>query len=202
MKIRVLTGAAIALATTAGVAHADTFATSVELVQQGLQKGGNVVRPQRSNPLNALGAPEGVAANSFYALGFGGYIVLGFGGEFGSTITVSEATMGNVANHPETADIFVGWGASAATATYQLVSAMSNLASPSTFDLAATNDLTGRTTYSFVKIVDTTDINSPLLNTSADGFDVDGVSVGAVPAPGSVALLGAAGLLARRRRRA
>lgn len=201
MKIRVFTGCALALGIASSIAQADTYAFTVEQANQGLQKGGAPVIAPRSNPGNTLGAPEGVSAGQFYSLGFGGSIVLGFGGDFGTHVTVWEATQGNIANHPESASVLVGWGASAATATFQLVGSLTNLESPKTFNLAATNAITGRTTYSYVKIVDTSDINSPLLPSTADGFDVDAVSVGPVPAPGSLALLAAAGIAGSRRRR-
>lgn len=198
MKIRALSGG-VALALAASAASADTFAFTVEQFHQTVQNGGGPVAPARSNPNSALGPPQGVAAGTYFSPGMGGFIVLGFGGEFGSYVRVWEATQGNIGNHPETADVFVGWGGPAASATYQLIGSMSNLESPKTFDLAATNAITGRTTYSYVKIVDTS--NGLLLPNTADGFDIEAVAVGPVPAPGSIGLLAAAGLTGSRRRR-
>jgi len=189
-----------ALAMTAGLAQGQTYAFTVEGVNQGLQNSGGPVAPSRSNPLAALGAPQGLGTGNFFSLGFGGDLTLGFGGAFGTSVTIWEVTQGNIALYPEDAQVYVGWGASAASATYQLVGAVNNLESPKTFDLTATNLITGRTTYDFVKVLDTS--NPLLVPSNADGFDVDAVAVGPIPAPGTVALLAAAGLIGARRRRA
>lgn len=199
MKMRALVGVA-ALAMTAGLAQGQTYAFTIEQVNQTLQNGGGPIAPSRSNPSSALGAPQGVGTGTFFSLGFGGSMVLGFGGPFGSYVTVWEATQGNIANHPESANVYVGWGASAATATYQFIGSIDNIDSPKTFDLTPVNVITGRSTYDYVRIFDTS--NPLLLPNNADGFDVEAVAVGPIPAPGTIALLAAAGLVGTRRRRA
>lgn len=176
-----------------------TYGLTVEDFLQGQNKGGGNVAPVRSNPASALGAPQFGGAGTYFSLGFGGHLTLGFGGEFGTSVTVWETTYGNIANHPEQADVFVGWGATAQTATYWFVGTVFNIADGIPMSLDPTNLVSGRSTYNYVKIVDTS--NSPLLPLDADGFDVDGVAVGPVPAPASLALLLAAGLTGVRRRR-
>lgn len=199
MKMRALMGVA-ALAMTAGMAQGQTFAFTVEDVDQGQSNTGGSIAHTRSDPLSALGAPQGLGVGTFFSLGFGGHLTLAFNGPFGGSVTIWECTQGNIAEYPETAEIYVGWGASAATATYQLVGSTLNLNSPETFDLTATNLLTGRTSYDFVKILDTSNPNA--VPKGADGYDVDAVAVGPIPAPGTIALLAAAGLVGTRRRRA
>lgn len=200
MKTCALTGSALVLALAATTSQAaDVYATTVENASQGLTKGGGLVPVVRSNPLSALGAPSFAGAGTYYSLGFGGSITLGFGTYFSDYVRVWETTYGNIANHPESADVFVGVGTDALSATYYNVGSVQNIASGGQMSLAGVNGLSGRTTYNFVRIVDTS--NSPLLPNTADGFDVDAVAVGPIPAPGSLALLGAAGLLAARRRR-
>ncbi|MEZ6235705.1 MAG: PEP-CTERM sorting domain-containing protein [Phycisphaerales bacterium] len=196
MKTRVYAGMALALALASGAAAQD-FAFTVEAVNQGTTNAANhaPVGPSRSNPANALGAPNDL----FFSLGMGGSMVLGFGGDFGTSVTVWETTTGNIANHPEQADIFVGYGASPGTAQFWFVDTVFNNADGIPLSLGAVNAVSGRTTYNFVRIVDTS--NPAALPELADGFDVDSVAVVLVPAPGSAALLAAAGLVGLRRRR-
>ena len=199
MKIRVFTGALL-LATVAGAAQAQTFAFTVEQVNQGLSNHlGEPVRPSRSNPLMALGAPGTGEEGSFFSLGFGGSLTLGFGGEFGEFVTVWETTYGNIAEYPERVQILVGSGVDAQSASYFLAGEVLNLNDGLPVSLASANLLSGRSTYNFVRLIDISDPNAVPIG--GDGFDVDAVAVGPVPAPGSLALLAAAGLVGARRRR-
>ena len=196
MKTRVYAGMALALALASGAAAQD-YAFTVEAVSQGTTNAANnaPVGPSRSNPNNALGAPNDL----FFSLGMGGSMVLGFGGEFQTSVTVWETTTGNIANHPEQADVFVGFGPTPGTAQYWLLGSVSNLADGIPMPLGPVNAVSGRTTYNYVRIVDTS--NPAALPELADGFDVDAVAVVLVPAPGSMALLATAGLVGLRRRR-
>ena len=114
--------------------------------------------------------------------------------------SVWETTVGNIANHPEKADVFVGYGASAETAEFWFVDTVFNTADGIPLSLAPVGAVSGRSTYNFVRIVDTS--NPAALPELADGFDVDAVAVHLViPAPASAALLATAGLVGVRRRR-
>lgn len=198
MVSRALAGVLL-VAAGAGLAGAQTYATSVEAVLQGPHWTGAPVSLARSNPLSSLGAPDGPATGTFFSLGFGGEITLGFGTDFTGPITIWETTIGTIASHPESANIFVGYGQSPGTAEYWLVTNLSNILPPAPISLDGVNLISGRSVYNFVRIVDTSNRN--LLPTNSDGFDVDAVSVTPIPAPGSVALVGAAALVGLRRRR-
>lgn len=201
MKIRAIAGAAVAMIL-CGTAQAQSFAITVEEANQGLTNHLNEpVRASRSNPAQALGAPGTGAEGTFYSLGFGGSMTLGFGGEFGDFVTVWETTYGNIAEYPEMVRIFVGSGATAGSAQYWQVGDLLNLNSGVPISLAGVNLVSGRSTYNYVRLVDIS--NPSAVPIGGDGFDVDAVQVGPVPAPGSIALLAAAGLIgARRRQRA
>ena len=178
-------GALLACASSAG---AITYATDVISVVEGAGAG----TPGRDDPTATLGAED----DSFYSLGLGGEIVLGFDTEFTGPGTAWEVTFGNAASHAEAIAIAVG-----NDGVFTDVGVVTNI------------DASGVTGASFafdgvfnqLRVTDVTLIefsSSP----STDGFDLNAVGVtelGVVPIPASVLLLGAAvgGLAVARRAR-
>ncbi len=133
----------------------------------------------RTNPEEALGAPEGDDTMNFVSLGFGGSLVLGFDGTAqigdGYDLEVVETTFGNqtFASYAESAEIFV---------SKQILTAEDNVVDHTAFvsvGTALTNggffDLssTGWSYFTLVKIVDNTPESAQFSN--RDGFDVDGI---------------------------
>jgi len=161
------------------------YASSVEYFDQGLRKGGSAVDANRSDPLKALGVPEGNDTLNFLSLGIGGTVILGFEESFtNDTATVWETTYGSPSNYPESAEFWIGAGNTWDTAEWFFVTNMSNAEDGQLIPLG---DIGGETTlFQFVKLVDTTNIS--IHNSSADGYDLDGLRVSSVPAPGAVSL--------------
>ncbi len=138
-------------------------ASTNEGFTQGLQKSGATVDIARSNPAQALGAPD----SQFVSLGYGGSLILGFAQNMSGNLllTVQEVTSGS---YPlETADVYVG----------------TNPAGPWTYVGEATNDggagdestsFTVSECYQYVRLVDTTD--GALHTNTSDGFDVDALT--------------------------
>ena len=125
---------------------------------------------------NALGAED----ESFYSLGLGGEITLGFGRTFSGshTITAYEVNYDINPNYGESIDVFALLGGAAT-----LVGSLVN------FDTQTGAGLNYTGTFDSLRFVDTTSTvfaNSP----SFDGFDLDAVGVEIAPVP-----LPAAGLL-------
>lgn len=189
-------GVVAAVATSSQAAF--VWANSVEAFNQGLQDNNSPVDGNRSNPLNALGAPQNNNTINFVSLGGGGSLVVSFGELFKDEVVVFETTFPPINQHVESAAVYVGFGATAATATFWFAGSVANAADGAPISLAAAEAASGRTTFKYVKIVDTTNFNA---STSTDGFDVDAVGVKPVPAPGAIALATAGGLLVARRRR-
>ena len=194
--IRALPCAAVAALVGSSASGGLMYATAVEHFDQGLTNGGNAVSAARSDASKALGAPQDNDTENFVALGFGGEIILSFGASFtDDTAIVWETTYGNASNYPETAQLFVGAGASWDTADWYFVADLPNDEDGQMIPLAGVGGATD--TFQFVRIVDTT--NGQLHNSSADGYDVD--AVGVVPTPGTTVLaMAGVGLVARRRR--
>lgn len=176
------------------------YATQVEQFSQGFRKNGTAVDANRSITSNALGAPQNNDTINFTSLGFGGSMILSFGGVFGGTVSVWETTYGNPASYPERANVFVGAGATWDTADYYLVGLLPNTADGAPMSLASIESTFGVDRFRFVKLVDATSLSSH--GATADGFDVDGVSVQLIPAPGAAALAACGLVIAGRRRRA
>jgi hypothetical protein len=189
--------ASAALALSAGMASASTiYADSVISFDQGSCTGGCL--PERSDPNEALGAPDGddgPPATGFVSLGFGGEIVLGFSsGPFGSgNATVWEVTTRRLNTHNEAIGVYsVFNGVSSA-----LLGVINNITgSGSVFVTGA---------FDSIRLVDMTLLEFPN-TTSFDGFDVDAVGVSNVspiplPAAGFLLLAGLGGLAAVRRKK-
>src|SRR4051812_5285055 len=165
----VLAGQAVAAAPD-GVAG--PWADFVVASNQGPTAGGGAVPPARSNPQNAVGpaeAPPGddpAPANTFFSLGFGGSITLGFENpicnpDAGPDIDAIEITLEPYP--PETVNVYV----SANGVTFVLAGQITkdgSVSMPASVPIAH-----------YVKLVDVTD-RAPFANDpAADGYDVDGV---------------------------
>lgn len=178
--LRALALAAVAGAGAAPAATAATvFATSVVEYNEGA----GITEAARRITGNALGAPDG----KFLSLGLGGSAIIDFGTAFRAAMTVTEVTFGNRADHVETMDIF-GLATLVGPATF--LGTVSNAAMTATLDFAGI--------FRYLKVVDT----SPAMP-GRDGFDIDSISVAAIPLPASGGLLalGLLGAAALRRRR-
>lgn len=177
------------------------YATDVADFSPGLRKDGKALPAVRADPTKALGAPDLTDTLNFVSLGFGGSLTLTFDTLFTQSVTVWETTWGNnPAGHPESADVFVGMGATHDVADWWLAGTVHNTADGLPISLSHIFNEHGVDVFRFVRIVDTSDPSKH--SGSGDGFDVDGVGVFAViPAPGAGAMLAGAMLLGLRRRR-
>lgn len=142
----------------------------------------------RSDTNNALGAANGL----FYSMGFGGTLVVGFAQplfDAANDVAAFEITYDREKGHDEAVDVYSVLGG---VETY-LGRLLNNVASSS---------VRATTAFEHIKLVDVTGEEFP--NTSSnDGFDVDSVSIAAVPLPaaGLMLLAGLGGLAALRRRK-
>ena len=192
--------ASASLAVTATTASADViYASSVVSFTPGLQKNGQQVELARRDPTKALGAPINNDTMNFVSLGFGGELVLGFDQPFAPiSVTVTETTWGTIGNHLERADVFVGYHDVDNILQWLFAGSVMNTHDNTPIDISHLANTAPA--FTLVRIVDTT---AGLPSTSSyDGFDVDGVAVIAVPAPGAAALaaLGMIAAAPRRRR--
>ncbi len=196
--IRTLACAAFGVCVCSSAFGGIMYASTVENFDQGTRKNGSPVDANRSDPTAALGAPEMNDTFNFVSLGIGGSIVLGFDTAFTKdSVIVWETTFGNPANYPETAELWIGAGATWDSADFFLVGVLEN--DMDGIEIPLADILTTTDEFQFLKIIDTTDI--AIHNGSADGYDVDGVSVIPVPTPGTVGLALAGIAVASRRRR-
>lgn len=183
--MKTLKTTALAAALVAGSAMAaqavTVFATEATIVEDGPRGPG-----ARADIENALGPTDG----AFFELGFGATVDFTFGVDFFSSATVTEVSFGNPAALGEAATVFVGTGGVfTEIGTVSAVDAQApgqTIAVPGTFDTLRLTDI------------------SPITGgRTAGGFDVDSVSVSAIPLPaagaGLLAGLGALTLLRRRR---
>ena len=184
---------ALTTAVSAGAATLN-YATTIDADRGTVYRdGGN----DRANTNNALGAPDGL----FYAMGFGGTAVLGFGTNFGSNATVWEVTFdqGWTQGHDEAVEVLVGStyvNGSFDLGSFTLVGQINNKLA----QLGQTLSFSGGP-FSFLALRDVTRIEFPGTS-SFDGFDLNAVGVSPVPLPaGGLLLLTAIGGLAVARRR-
>ncbi|MCV3273776.1 VPLPA-CTERM sorting domain-containing protein [Roseobacter sinensis] len=167
-------------AASAAVIFADTvISSSGGGVSDGIATPGD-----RTDVDNALGGAD----NTFYSLGLGGDIVLGFSTLGTGPVTTWEVTFGDIGTHLESANVFAVLGG-----VETLIGEVQNA------NAQGGQSLNFVGVFDSIKIVDT----SPAGGGSIDGFDLDAVSVSAVPLPASALLLlgGLAGMGAMRRRK-
>ncbi|MGR3540215.1 MAG: VPLPA-CTERM sorting domain-containing protein [Hasllibacter sp.] len=178
LKTLIATAAIAMLPAVAGAAT--IFATDATIEQDGPRGTAN----DRDNINNALGETDG----TFFELGLGGIVDFTFGQLFTGPGNVVEVTFGNPAGFPESADILLGF-----EGVFTFLTSVPNIGAQGPG--GATFDFSG--TFDTVRFVDTTQTNA-----RTGGFDIDSVSVAAVPLPaGGLLLLGALGGLGFMRRR-
>jgi hypothetical protein len=179
-----LIAAGIAAASASSASASTTYATLVDYNPVG------TIAADRSVPSNALGPSDGL----FLSLGLTGSAVFSFGTDFTGPAAVVEVTNGNRSDYLETAQVWGGTSYDPGTnslASFALLGVINN--SLPTAILAFTG------IYKYLAIVDTSS------GAGRDGFDIDSVSVSAVPLPAGVVLLGSGvallGFVGRRRKR-
>jgi len=146
------------------------YATEVVKFTQKLRKNGTAVVANRSNPLQALGAPDGTDIINFASLGFGGSITLKLGyvvfDKEGDDVQIVETSFGNpsCAAYPERALIEV----SLDNVNYI---ELGEICLDGTVDFA-----TGGAKYAqYIRISDRS--KATQFGGTADGYDVDGIVV-------------------------
>ena len=175
------------LAVPAATANAAViYATSVDSYTQGTTTRITGFDPMRAVTANALGAPDG----KMLSLGFGGEAILSFGTVFTGPGNIVEITFVNAITgalaYLEEVQVFLGVGG--------VFSYLTNLKN-TTAVTGAPFAFSG--TFDQIKLVDV----SPT-GRSRDGFDIDSVSVTAIPVPAAgLLLLSAIGGFAMLRRR-
>lgn len=182
--------AASAVALSAGAANAAVYyASTVESYNQG-----GCTRPaecvaSRYDANNALGAPD----DQFVSLGMGGDLTVGFGMDFNGLNKVTAWEVTYTANNPknthlEAVDVYAVYNG-----VDSYLGRVTNAAGP--------HSVTTNAPFQYIKLVDATLAEFPG-TTSFDGFDVDAVSIAAIPLPAAgLMLLGGLGGLAALRRR-
>ncbi len=193
MNFKVLvTVSALSVAALAGAAGAATVnAISVTVGATTTTTATNTTT--RSDAGNALGASNAYAIGQntfggFYSLRFG-QAVFAFGTNFGGPGTVVEVTAGSRSNYPEAAKVEAF---NVFSSMWDDLGVISN-AGPTGLALGVPVTFGG--VYSLLRLTDAT-------TGDGDGFDVDSVSVSAVPVPAAgFLLIGALGSLAALKRR-
>jgi hypothetical protein len=191
---KTLAAGALALTLGADVAAATTVhATSITVGSTTVTTQTNTTN--RGDLGNALGASDATQNpfSGFYSLGLGGSAVFGFGTNFGAPGAVIEVTSGSRSGHPESLLIEA---LNVVTGLWDILGNINNQG-PTGLTLAVSLPLQPGATYSLLRLTDT----SPTAQ-GRDGWDIDSVSVSAVPVPAAgLLLLGALGGLAALRRR-
>lgn len=144
----------------------------------------------RLNTNNSLGTTDG----SFYSLGLGGDLTVGFARSLftgAANIRLFETTFGSIpgTNHFEAVDV---WSVLAGVETF--LGTITNLGGGGQVRSVAP--------FEYIKLVDVT-LREFAVTTSRDGFDTDSVSIAAIPLPatGILLLAGLGGMAAMRRRK-
>ena len=145
-----------------GTSTSGGCATSAVSANQGTRKDGTPVLPDRSNPANALGAPDAI----FFSLGYGGELVVMFDAPVSGAIHVYETTYGNYPE--EVAEVYVSMDG----VNWTYIGDANNLnGQPTTDPILSVLPFSG--CAKFVRLVDATDAS--IHNDSSDGFDVNAV---------------------------
>ena len=189
MQVFKTLAAASALALAAGGANAAVYyADSVIAAVDSTRKGAG-----RSDPKAALGQADG----TFYSLGLGGSLTLGFKGAPFHTADVSvfEITFGGATSgHREAAQVYA---VNSATGASWLLGVLDNINTGNTVRGSAGS-------FDQIRLVDVSKTYFASTGTrTTDGFDVDSVAIAPVPVPaaGAMLLAGLGGLAALRRRK-
>jgi hypothetical protein len=192
---KTLAAGALALVLGAEVAAATTVhATSITVGSTTVTTQTNTTnRGDLGNALGASDATQNPSFRGFYSLGLGGSAVFGFGTNFGAPGAVIEVTSGSRSAHPES---LLVEALNIVTGLWDTLGSISNQG-PTGLTLAVSLPLQPGATYSLLRLTDT----SPFAQ-GRDGWDIDSISVSAVPVPAAgLLLIGALGGLAALRRR-
>lgn len=166
-----LVAAGIAVAATTGASAVTmTYATAVDYNPVG------TIDSSRTNPNNALGSGLG----TFLSLGLGGSAVFSFGTLFTGPAMVVEVTNTSRTGYVEKVKVYGGNSYDPDTNSIIGFTWLGDIIND-----AAVKTLAFTGVYQFLALVDI----SPA-GTDRDGFDIDRISVAAVPVPAGIALLG------------
>ncbi len=188
--IKTLLAGLVLAASTVGANAATYYANNIVSVTPGTCTGteAGCSWNDRENVNNAVDGDD----NTFYALGFGGEIVVSFAKAVfteAQNVSAFEVTFNRMVGHDEAADVY------------------SILGGVETFLGTITNFIDGNslfagTDFDSIKLVDVSLREFPTTS-SFDGFDLSAVKVSAVPLPaaGVLLLAGLGGLAAMRRRK-
>ncbi len=150
-----------------GIESGDCYAAELVEYVQGVKSNGSPIDLIRTNPLQALGAPERTDNYVFVTLGYGGSLTLGFDGgvpnQAGDDIEIVETSFGTAgcAAYREYADVYV----SVDGMTFYFASTICK-SNPFV-------DISDAGNFPFINYVRI--VNNDQLTTTPDGFDVDGV---------------------------
>ncbi|RJK95253.1 VPLPA-CTERM sorting domain-containing protein [Paracoccus aestuarii] len=193
MNIPKIGATAAILMTMAGGTQAATYAASSIVASEtvyGTCTRINCAANDRKNANNALGEADG----AFYAMGLGGQLTVGFDTKSfapGARVTINEVTFNGPqsSNHFEAVDVYSVLGG---IATF--IDRIANTTQSTTLLVAQG--------FEYIRLIDVTRTEFPS-STSFDGFDVESISVAAVPVPaaGFMLMAGLGGLAALGRRR-
>jgi len=147
-----------------------SFATSLISYSPLARKDGQPILAERTNPLQALGAPQRNDSPNFVSLGFGGNIILGFScvifDKPGFDIEIVETSYGSPScnNYPETAKVE---GSLDLLSWFEI----------GTICQDGMLDLDGKGPIQYIRITDVSNPASFSNSAQTDGYDVDGVEV-------------------------
>lgn len=193
MNISGIGTTAAVLMTMASGAQAATYAASSIIASEtayGTCARMNCTANDRKNTENALGEADG----AFYAMGLGGQLTVGFDANSfapGARVTINEVTFNGPqkSNHFEAVDVY-----SVFDGVDTFIDRIINTAQSTTLLVAQG--------FEYIRLVDVTQAEFSS-TTSFDGFDVESISIAAVPVPaaGFMLMAGLGGLAALGRRR-
>lgn len=193
MNISGIGATAAVLMTMASGAQAATYAASSIIASEtayGTCTRMNCTANDRKNAENALGEADG----AFYAMGLGGQLTVGFDAKSfapGARVTINEVTFNGPqkSNHFEAVDVY-----SVFDGVDTFIDRIINTAQSTTLLVAQG--------FEYIRLVDVTQAEFAS-TTSFDGFDVESISIAAVPVPaaGFMLMAGLGGLAAFGRRR-
>lgn len=153
------------------------WASAVVNSSQGLRKNGTPVLPERSDPNDVLGVPDGIGspASGFFSLGFGGSIVLQFDDPVvdgtGADLSFHEITNGRSSYPLEKAKVEVSNDNVNWTLLNDEITSRSGVNGVTLIDLS--NTPAAPSSVNYIRITDTSD---PAIHAGdADGYDLDAV---------------------------
>lgn len=161
-------------------ATGEGFINQTVTTAQGLRRNGTAVLPARSNPNSMFGGANGNAEGSFYSLGFGGSVVVGFANQVfdipGGDLAIHEVTNGRTSYPNERAKVEVAQNSAGPWVEIGQVDSDKTADG----DGAGVDILNINGAFPWIRFVRITDISPtsefpvPAFN-DADGFDIDAI---------------------------